>query len=302
MKQFLFFASVTLLFSCTNAEKGAVNEQSTALAADTLAVQPVDTSLVQSADALVVAPEDTLPKDELHDSDYGIVRHRLAIRNGLPTWFLKIHPPDGKIYLYRDEAEKELIQSVALSSDLDYNNEHYSQGPETYLGAEDYNFDHYKDLKVLRVTGTGGYWYDIHLYDRVQRKFVLHNQLSELASPTADSVNKTVSYHNVGGMGGSDYISGICRWENNQLATVRREEQTLGEEGPEVIIRTVYVRDGNQQLKLASKVRITREDKESELQCLLEGEWAEFDKYPNLLFTESADQVRKQDGRNGKCE
>lgn len=81
---------------------------------------------------------------------------------------------------------------------------------------------------------------------------------------------------------------------------VRTEEQSSENDDPERFIRTIQVRSESGEMETASKVLITGFE-EKEKQCLLEGEWTEFDKYPNLIFATSNDQVVKVDGRNGAC-
>lgn len=109
-----------------------------------------------------------------------------------------------------------------------------------------------------------------------------------------------MSWYNKGGYGGAWYESGVMEWHNGKPVTIRLEEQTADGDNAEVFIRTIRVyRDGN--LMIASKVRISASDGK-EKQCLLQGEWTEFDRTPFLIFADAPDQLVRVDGRKNGCQ
>jgi hypothetical protein len=247
-------------------------------------------------------PQTTMT-DQLHDSDYGIFHLVYAIHPSEPPFGIRMHIPDNKVYVF-DNAEEngEPIQEFPLSEDIDYEEGPYAEEAEKTFDFADFNFDGYKDLLIVKSFGSSNIWYDVFIYDRTAKKFLLENTLSGLTSPQADSAGKKINYHDMGGMAGGWYTDGTYGWIDGKLTEVRKEDQTSSEDNPEVFIRTISIADGSGGLKVASKVRIEQADGGKEKQCLLEGEWEEFDKRPKLLFAETQDNVIRNDGRNGSCE
>jgi hypothetical protein len=239
--------------------------------------------------------------DALHDSDLGIYHYTFDVDLFLPRHSLKFHLPDRKIYLYGNyEEDGEPFQALPLSEEVDYEEGYYVENPEANFSILDFNFDGHKDISVIRVSGTTNVWYDIYLFDPDTDMFTKNEQLSEVAAPEVDSVKRVINFHNNGGMAGGWYTAGVIAWQNNTPVVILEEEQTTPDGTDEVFIRTIRVRTGG-EMKLSGKIRISLLDGIKEQQCLLEGEWTEFDKRPNLIYADNDKNVVKVDGRNGTC-
>ena len=239
--------------------------------------------------------------DELHDSDYGIYHYPLVVNASLPTYSLKIQLPEKKLFLYSNTDEKGIPQEFSLGEDINHDEGYFVENPEANLNIADYNFDGFKDLAIVQQAGTANVVYEIFLFGPSSLKFVKHQALSELSAPEVDSVNRVIHYHNSGGMAGGWYTAGIIQWKEQRPVVVREEDQTSSEEEPEIFIRTIRILNEQGQMILASKVQIQRYETEKEKQCLLEGNWIEFDRYPNLLFAKSQANVIRVDGRQNGC-
>lgn len=144
----------------------------------------------------------------------------------------------------------------------------------------DFNFDGFNDISIIAVAGTSNTLSNIYLFDPSSKMFVKENTLSQYASLQVDAVNHVLTFHNARGMGGGWYPSGVIQWTQRQPVIIRREEQSSSEEEPEAFIRKIQLRMENGEMKTVCKVRIERIDTNKEKQCLLEGDWIEFDKYP----------------------
>jgi len=259
-------------------------------------------SIVDSVVTENIEQETISPVDELHDSDYGIYHFTFNINRNFPYYSLKFHTPDEKFYLYSNPTEEgSPMQEFKFSEDINYEEGYFAGNPEASFSLLDYNFDGYKDLSIIRISAISNVWYDIFLFDPSSKKFVKEETLSEFAAPAIDSVNQLVRFHNGGGNAGGWYTAGIIQWQNQKPVIVREEEQTSFDDNPEIFIRTIRVRQQNGELVLASKVQLQQVENNKEKQCLLEGEWAEFDKYHQPLFAESKEAVIKVDGRTGSC-
>jgi hypothetical protein len=242
--------------------------------------------------------EDTLGYDELHNSDYGIYFYDYPVKRNL-VYSLQLHYPDRKARVYPQESGS-IIQEFELSYDLDLDAGYYLEEPEALFSFPDINFDGHADLAFLRVMGVSNAWSDYHLFDPATQRWQFNEELSDYPNIILDEKTRTLSFHNKGGYGGAWYESGTIQWVNDKAIMIRKEEQgSGGEEDAESFIRTIWV-NVNGDLKIASKVRIS-EIETGEQQCLLEGDWAEFDRTPFLIFANSDEQVTRVDGRIKGC-
>lgn len=240
--------------------------------------------------------------DELHDSDYGIYHFPFVIHPERSQYTIRFHLPDRKLYIYDNPNEQgEPVVTLPFSEDIYYDDGYFAEHPEATFTLEDYNFDGYTDISVIRNAGTSNLWADIYLYDPIAETFFLQKELSEKTSVEVDSINRVLLFRNNGGMGGGRYTAGVIRWTNGHPVVVREEEQTSSEEGEEIFIRTIRIPGPDREMKVVSRVRIENLD-DKEKQCLLEGDWKEFDRYPRLIFTDTPENVIRVDGRNGSCE
>lgn len=158
-----------------------------------------------------------LSTDELHDSDYGIYQFPFSVHNTLPTYTLKFHLPNKKIYLYNEAAgEDGPFQEFNLSDDINYDEGYFAENAEASFDFSDCNFDGFKDLFIISIAGSGNTLSDVYIFDSSKNKFVKDQELSQKTSLEIDSVNQILKYHNSGGMGGGWYTAGIIRWKGGR--------------------------------------------------------------------------------------
>lgn len=241
--------------------------------------------------------EDTLSHEELHNSDYGIYFFDYPVKDNL-VYSLQLHYPDRKARIYPRQNGPVLLE-VELSEDLDFDQGYYSENPEALFAFQDINFDGSNDISFVSIRGAANAWSDYYVYDPAQKHWHLVEELRDYPNISLDEKNHTLSFYNKGGFAGAWYESGTLDWERGKPVLIRKEEQTSDGENTEAFIRTIWVYN-NGALKVASKVRIS-EIETGEKQCLLEGEWDEFDRTPFLIFTNSDDQVTRVDGRKSGC-
>lgn len=292
----LFAAIFMLFFFACVPKKNTYQKLSQMPTTDSLQVKPVKTHTT-----LKDSTEEN-PKEELHDSDYGIFHMDILTGNIFPKFYLKIFSQENKIEIYKDKTQKQLTQTIEVGEDVDLSNLYFNQGLDKGIFTEDYDFDGYKDLLVIRINGMHSAWYDIYLFDPKNSVFTKNNALSQLESPSVGRSKKEVSFYEYGGMAGGSYRKGIFKWNGNRLQLTREEKQEQLETGEaERFLRTVNVIK-NTKLELASKVMIFFDSKNgSEIHCLLEGRWEEFEKETNLLFVDSVSKVQKRISNNGNC-
>ncbi len=244
------------------------------------------------------AEQDTLDYDELHNSDYGIYFFDYPVKSAL-IYSLQLHYPERRARIYPQESGS-VIQEFELSEELDLEEGYYVEEPNALFSFQDVNFDGYADLAFLRVTGVANAWSDYYLFDPLTKRWQFNAELSDYPNITRNEEKRTLSFYNKGGYGGAWYESGTMQWLDSKVLMMRREEQISGgEDDGESFIRTIWL-NVNGDFKIASKVHIS-EIETGERQCLLEGDWEEFDRTPFLIFANSADQVTRVDGRVSGC-
>lgn len=280
MKNLLFPLIITLA-ACTSKQSLPVLQDTSTTAV------AVDSAVVEDE----IAPEHP-DVEELDDADYGIYHYTFRVRGDMPVYALKFHIPDEQIYIYDNAEEKGTpLLTVGLSVDLNYEAGYFAENPEATFTIADYNFDGYRDVEILKVAGTANTLSDFYVFNPANRSFNLIPELSDISSIERDSVNKQLVYHNLGGMGGAWYTEGIFSWQNGKPVLIREEEQSSQEGSEEIFIRTIFIVDAKGNKKVASKVRISAEGKDKEKQCLLEGDWQEFDRYPKFIYAASQTDV-----------
>lgn len=262
--------------------------------------QALDDSTATLRDTVVAEVTDG---ELLHDSDYGIYHYAFKINAASQSYSIKFHRPDQKIYVYDNPSESgSPIQEFPLSDAIDYEDGYFAENPDETFALLDFNFDGYKDISIVRMDASSNRWSAIYLFDAAAGTYTKNEKLSELSTVTVDSVDRRLIYYNHGGMAGGWYMSGVVEWVNKEPIIVREEEQTSSEDDVDVFIRTIQIRDTRGEMVVASKVRLEKLDADREKQCLLEGEWTEFDKTPNLMFAEVREKVVRTDGRDGTCD
>jgi hypothetical protein len=231
---------------------------------------------------VAVEQDDTLAQEELHNSDYGIYFFDYPVKDN-QVYSLQLHYPDRKARILSVESGPVLLE-VELSEDLNLDEGYYTDTPEALFSFQDMNFDGYADVSFIRITGVSNVWSDYYLYDPKTRSWNFNEVLSEYSTLSIDEKNKQLTYYNKGGFGGAWYESGTLEWVNGKPVVFRKEEQTADGDNTEAFIRTIWTY-ANGELRIASKVRIS-ETENGEKQCLLEGDWAEFDQTPFFDFCE----------------
>ncbi len=103
----------------------------------------------------------------------------------------------------------------------------------------DFNFDGYTDFSVVQLLPAGpNIPSSFLLYDPSQHRFVVHDRLSEITSPTFDPCTRTVS--SVWRGNAAHYGRDLRRWENGRLVSILALECMIGNQAE----LTVRVGDG----------------------------------------------------------
>lgn len=161
----------------------------------------------------------------------------------------------GKIAVYRQDKGHALLQEIP------YGVPAYAKlAASDLLSFEDMNFDGYMDVKIASSVGRANRYDDCWLWDKASRKFVLHEELSQLASTVFNPDKRTVySYTHISAAESEEatYI-----WKNGRLSPIQRLERT-------------YSHDGNRLIE-----REYRPDEQGELQLVREQEVAPFTAAP----------------------
>lgn len=115
-----------------------------------------------------------------------------------------------------------------------------------FFGAQDMNFDGYKDIRLMSWWGaTGNTGYTYWLFDPSKNIFVENTDLSSLSNPTPELQSKTIATHSVGGMAGCIYNNGTYKFdENGKLILIRSEKQDWVEETKSFIKTISELKDG----------------------------------------------------------
>jgi hypothetical protein len=133
-----------------------------------------------------------------------------------------------------DGANNVSIQTLAVADGQPFTSD------EEYFLTEDFNFDGYKDIKLLYSAGaTGNTSYYVWLYDPAKKQFVENTDLSDLTSPTPDPATKTIKSYSVGGMAGCVYEEGEYRFDANGALQLLHSEIQDWDEQKNTFILTV---------------------------------------------------------------
>lgn len=79
-----------------------------------------------------------------------------------------------------------ILQEFEFGEDVNLEEGHYAENPEMLYSLADMNFDGYKDIAFLRVSGVTNLWYDYYLYDSKSGRWLFNKELSEYANLQAD--------------------------------------------------------------------------------------------------------------------
>lgn len=105
--------------------------------------------------------------------------------------------------------------------------------------AEDMNFDGYTDLKIMAGRGNANVYYNCWLWDQKRQKFILHAELSKLASPQFDSGAKTIlSFTHISA---ADSVEATYTFQNGKLRPVQIMEQAYDRKENVIVARQYRV-------------------------------------------------------------
>ncbi len=152
--------------------------------------------------------------------------------------------PD-KIILYSSANEPEILQEItyapAVLADLLYGE---------LVEIVDMNFDGYMDMQVLASSGKANAYYQAWLWDTATERFVLHEDLSALSSPSFDAATKTISSFT--------HVSAVENYEEtyafsgNKLVLLQAVKQTFDSDR-ELFVTRVYKADAAGSIELVSE-------------------------------------------------
>ncbi|MDO8590573.1 MAG: hypothetical protein Q7R65_01195 [bacterium] len=115
-----------------------------------------------------------------------------------------------------------------------------------FFGAQDMNFDGYKDIRLMSWWGaTGNTGYTYWLFDPSKNIFVENSDLSSLSNPTPELQTKTIATHSVGGMASCIYNNGTYKFDvDGKLILIRSEKQDYVEESKSFVKTIGELKDG----------------------------------------------------------
>ena len=93
-----------------------------------------------------------------------------------------------------------------------------------YLKFNDYNFDEYLDISLLRE-GLQYDTYDIYMYNPIKKTYSYHSELSKIKELWLDLKDKSVISSITSGMAGNEYITEEYKWVKDQLTLVKSAKQ-----------------------------------------------------------------------------
>jgi hypothetical protein len=97
-----------------------------------------------------------------------------------------------------------------------------------WFRAEDFNFDGYRDIYLLRSWGATGNEYGcVWLYNPAAGRFEYSEEFSHLARSWLDPANKTILTFETFGMAGAIHRARRFKVENNRLVPIWTEDQEL---------------------------------------------------------------------------
>jgi len=116
---------------------------------------------------------------------------------------------------------------VLQESDIDNSECERALDTETYLTAEDVNFDGYQDLKLLCWRGaTGNEGFKYWLYDHKSGTFIYNSSLDGLSNPTPNSETQEICTHSNMGSAGMEYSNKCYKFINGKLTLVKAVTQS----------------------------------------------------------------------------
>lgn len=173
-----------------------------------------------------------------------------AIGKDVPS--VEIVVREGKIAIYSQDEPHALLQEIPYSLPNDA-----KLAPSDLVAFEDMNFDGYIDLKIAASVGRANRYDDCWLWDKASRKFVLHEELSQLASLVFNPESKTVHFYVH--ISASDSEEATYTWKNGELSPIHRIERTASKDG-KMLIEREYRPDEQGKLRLVQEREVLPEE------------------------------------------
>lgn len=176
----------------------------------------------------------------------------LAVGKDAPNVFWTIEA--GNISIYTADSSRKLLRQIP------YDAHYLPLHDRDRVIPEDMNFDGYADLKMMASRGLANVYYACWLWDQAKQNFVLHEKLSQLASPRFDAGTKTIFSFNRSSA--TDSTEATYTFRNGKLRPLKIIEQAYDPAGNVVIAREYSVdAQGNRQL---TSERIVPQDQGTE--------------------------------------
>lgn len=175
----------------------------------------------------------------------GVAICRFNIHNGLPIYNFYLRGIAEYNTIDQIEITKG-IESKLLVQKLEAGMGQPPPSGGNFFGAQDINFDGYKDIRLMSWWGaTGNTGYTYWLFDPSKNIFVENTDLSSLSNPTPEFQTKTIATHSVGGMAGCIYNNETYKFDGDgKLILIRSEEQDWVEESKSFIKTIGELKDG----------------------------------------------------------
>ncbi len=179
---------------------------------------------------------------------------RFNIHNSLPVYNFYLR---GNVeYNTIDQIEiTKGIESKILVQKLEAGMGEPPVGGGNFFGAQDMNFDGYKDIRLMSWWGaTGNTGYTYWLFDPSKKVFLENSDLSSLSNPTPELQTKTIATHSVGGMAGCIYNNGTYKFDvSGKLILIRSEKQDWVEESKSFIKTISELKDGKMTTSMVAE-------------------------------------------------
>lgn len=123
----------------------------------------------------------------------------------------------NRIRIFKKGAKEELVQEIIYPLDYFFEDASRNFG----LVIEDMNFDGYKDFRIRAISGgarNNPFSY-CWIYDPVQHKYLLNEELEEIISPQVDHENKMITSRSNGSSGIS--IQSFNKWVDGHIALIK---------------------------------------------------------------------------------
>jgi hypothetical protein len=250
----------------------------------------------QKLEADTILTDSTSPRKDQREIELTSIYMEIP---GLGQCLLEMNYLEQKVYVFSDSDLMTPLQVFGpIRGDIDFSTRFYTDSPQQIFNPEDLNFDGYPDLKIPTATGSGGVWYQVYLYEPKKKEFKESPVLTGLVSLKADSIHRKLSSHEVGSMGGANYVYRTFSWKGGHLSLERTEIQGINpdfDQEPSHWRR--YILKVNREEGMdTTTVFDLKMEAEKEYWCLKKGSWDDLEGSP---FPGEA--AIRTDGRKGVC-